>query len=276
MRLELPVLLAARLREIGWIVFRPDDDLAARAAQEIRDVQGERRVPALMATGHRAVEPDGRGVIDRAEVQEQAIAGREWRHLDHAPVPARVVEPGVSDTTLDRLRRKRHHDPAIPGDIAGPLVSSVTVQRKLPDAVQGQPGRAPQLRPRIGMAQSDVEIGGRQLNYSVEIGHDGVNATASPGVRGTVEASGAAAEWWQRHRRQAWVTEWKEHGGRCTRSDILKTEDRSQRRKRRHRALDARCSSVSSVGSVSPFFKSATSDISPACSFPRQPDLTHT
>ena len=47
-RLELPVLLAARLRQVGWIVFGAHDDLARRAAvQESRDVDGERRVAAV-------------------------------------------------------------------------------------------------------------------------------------------------------------------------------------------------------------------------------------
>src|SRR4051812_25442167 len=61
-RLQLPVLLAARLREIVRVVFSAHDDcrIAGRAFEKWREVNGERRVATLMTSGEPIVAPHRR------------------------------------------------------------------------------------------------------------------------------------------------------------------------------------------------------------------------
>ena len=92
-RLELPILLAARLRQIGGVILALHDDLFVAAAQLIGDVRGEWRVPALVAHDARAIHPDDGGMIDGAEVQEHAVASRPLRSGERPAVPARAKEP---------------------------------------------------------------------------------------------------------------------------------------------------------------------------------------
>jgi hypothetical protein len=71
-----PVLLAARLGEVVREVLRADgDDLLAVRLQGGRDVGRERRVAALVRRHQVAVHPDAGAVVDRPEVQQQALPG---------------------------------------------------------------------------------------------------------------------------------------------------------------------------------------------------------
>ena len=95
MRLQLPVLLAAWLGEVGRIVVRAHDDLLQQSLlEQIGDVEGEGRVAALVLAARGAVDPDRGAVVDGAEMQQDAGPVR-WSHeRELAPVPARLVEPG--------------------------------------------------------------------------------------------------------------------------------------------------------------------------------------
>src|SRR3954470_881496 len=95
MRLELPVLLAARLGEIVRIVFRADHDFARRVAGEKRsDVDGEGCVAAVMRAGDHTIDPDLGAVIDRAEVEQPAARGVGRGQRDRAAIPAGAEEAG--------------------------------------------------------------------------------------------------------------------------------------------------------------------------------------
>src|SRR3954451_2153407 len=68
-RLELPILLAARFGEVSRIVIGADAKvLRAFRSQEVSYVGGKRRVSALVLGGHSAVDPYGGAVIDGPEV----------------------------------------------------------------------------------------------------------------------------------------------------------------------------------------------------------------
>src|SRR4051794_40996193 len=71
MRLELPVLFAARLGEIVRVVFGANDDgleFDAIVEECLDDIAVERRAAALVARDQVPVHPDGRFVVDGAEV----------------------------------------------------------------------------------------------------------------------------------------------------------------------------------------------------------------
>src|SRR5205823_13450562 len=99
-RLELPILLAARLGQVPRIVLRANDDLLVAAAQLIGDVRRERRVAAFVMDDARSVHPHRRGVIDGPEVQQQAFAVATLGGAERATVPARAEEAVVVDAAF--------------------------------------------------------------------------------------------------------------------------------------------------------------------------------
>ena len=89
---DLPVLLAARLREILRVVFGANDELDRRLIGASGDVERERRIAALVSAEASAVDPDRRVVVHRAEVQEDPVALRDrWQNHRRA-IPARAQE----------------------------------------------------------------------------------------------------------------------------------------------------------------------------------------
>src|SRR4029450_704179 len=136
-RLELPVLLAARLGEIRGIVFCADRYLAGRLDRhEVGQVHHERRVAPLVRTGQGAVDPYRGGVIDGPEMEQQAFAVAQWRDSGDPPVPAGLVEAGIVDAASRRFRRERDHDRAIPVDVTRTRITAGMVEREIPLAVQ--------------------------------------------------------------------------------------------------------------------------------------------
>jgi hypothetical protein len=108
-----PVLLAAGLREIVRIVLDADDDL--ESARRIRDLCGERGMPALVLGDVLAVHPDVGPVVDCSEVEQQAAAREMSRGGDllstyRAAVPHDAMEAGIADARRLRLRGERHGD----------------------------------------------------------------------------------------------------------------------------------------------------------------------
>src|SRR4051812_20367400 len=73
-RLELPVLLAARLGKIGRVVLRAyHDRLRIFEFQKSGDLAAEWRVAALMFRRRMTVDPDGGAIIHGREMKHQAI-----------------------------------------------------------------------------------------------------------------------------------------------------------------------------------------------------------
>jgi hypothetical protein len=78
-RLQLPILLAARLREVVRIVFGANDDHAAGRWRERGDVEGERRVTAVVRSGVHAIHPYGCPVVHRPEMEQPLLIRRAGR-----------------------------------------------------------------------------------------------------------------------------------------------------------------------------------------------------
>ena len=76
-RLRPPVLLAARLCQVGRIVLGSNDQrLRIGIIQQVSNVHGKRRVPAFVSHGQFVIQPDTRTVIHRTEVEDHALAHR--------------------------------------------------------------------------------------------------------------------------------------------------------------------------------------------------------
>src|SRR4029078_3858222 len=110
-RVQLPVLLSARLREIVRVVEGADHEFLLGAVRQVRrDVNGEGRVAAFVSTGKPAVYPDGRDVVDCTEIQQQALAVGETGARNGSAVPARAEEAAFADTAQRRFWRERNLD----------------------------------------------------------------------------------------------------------------------------------------------------------------------
>jgi hypothetical protein len=71
MRLQLPVLFAARLGQIVGVIFRPNDDrLHLVVSKAFENVTLKGCTASLMALYEMAIDPDGGIVIDGAKVQQ--------------------------------------------------------------------------------------------------------------------------------------------------------------------------------------------------------------
>jgi hypothetical protein len=136
-RFQLPILLAARLCQVVGIVLGAHNQcLRTAAAQIIGNIDLERRVAAFMAGEQRAVEPDRRAIIDRAEVQDQPLPGTELRRVEAAAIPARLVKAGVMDAAGRSFRREGHNDLRVPRDLIDLLPSALGIESKIPAAVK--------------------------------------------------------------------------------------------------------------------------------------------
>jgi hypothetical protein len=138
MRLELPVLFPARLRQIERIVVGLDDDFAGAGdgIDHVRDVEAERRIATAVVAEPGAVDPYVGGVVDRTELEEQPLAGSGTRHFDVPPIPGHAVQAGVRDAARERLRRERNPNPIAPLDLFGGAPRALGVDGELPLAVQ--------------------------------------------------------------------------------------------------------------------------------------------
>src|SRR5215218_4800257 len=109
-------------------------------------------------------------MIDRAEVEEQALAVLQPRDGNLASVPAGLVEAGVVNAAARRLRRERHEYPLLPDHVARRRTGAAAVEHEVPFAVQALPVLATQLRPRIPVRVAGIVVH-EQLWYGVTEGH---------------------------------------------------------------------------------------------------------
>ena len=145
MRLEH--LLAHRADEAGRRIPDGDDEFVRTRLHVVRDVEGERHLPALVRHADLdAVHEDLRAEVRLLEVKQHPLAGLRGR-VEAAPVPQRLRR--FKQTPHARKRafdHERHEDLAVPlrGD-----TRRVLRDRVLPEAVQVRPGVAHHLRTRI-------------------------------------------------------------------------------------------------------------------------------
>ena len=111
MRLQLPILLAARLGQILRVVFCADDDrLLPSTTQQLGNVGAERRVSAFVLRGQLIVHPDGRQVIDGAEMQDQPLSRLQLRCPERTSIPAGAKQPRLIHTARRSFRGERNND----------------------------------------------------------------------------------------------------------------------------------------------------------------------
>src|SRR5690242_12033076 len=136
MRLQLPILLAARLGQLMRIVFHMHcHSLLTRRLEHVRDISPERRMATFVGNGEAAVYPDPRAVIDRPETQDYP-SGKELA-IKVPLIPARGMKAPVTDTARPGFRRKRYRDFHWPGFYLVRLrVLARVVIAKTPDAVE--------------------------------------------------------------------------------------------------------------------------------------------
>jgi hypothetical protein len=151
-RLELPVLFATRLREVGRIVVRPQDDRLGAVHQQIGEVERERRIAPLVAAGERAVHPYGRRPVHGAEVKEQALVLLQRLGFEGAAIPAPAVEAGIAHAARLRLGREGDDDLAVPLHLLGRAPAGVRVDDEIPGPVQRGPGIAVQQGARVAVS----------------------------------------------------------------------------------------------------------------------------
>ncbi|HMJ55213.1 MAG TPA: hypothetical protein VK540_24220 [Polyangiaceae bacterium] len=83
MRLELPVLLAARFGEIVRIVIGPHgDEVRLSGLEQAGDVDLERRIAAVVLGHERIIDPHAGFVVDGAEMQDEMLVILETRWND--------------------------------------------------------------------------------------------------------------------------------------------------------------------------------------------------
>ena len=154
MRLQLPVLLAARLGQILRVVFDPDDDLEGLGAEcARREVDRERRVAADVMADREAAGPHRRFVIDRAEMQQEPFAFAEPRHRNAAPIPAGAKKRCHPDPAGRGLGGERDANRPVPLNMGRQPPRSGRVEGEIPGPVEGHPSITAQLRTRIPAAE---------------------------------------------------------------------------------------------------------------------------
>src|SRR5678815_3081953 len=157
MRLELPVLLAARLTEVvGVVLGKYGHRLSSRVVQRSGDVRLERRVAPFVSRDVAAVDPHLCDIIDRTEVQEHTLAF--CPDLEVALIPAGRVERRVRNAACRRLRRKRHANDERPlANLRRMKVAPLRIEAEAPISIETSPPRPPQERAWISVDR-DVHV----------------------------------------------------------------------------------------------------------------------
>ena len=97
-RFELPVLLSARLGQVGRVVRSAHcQQMRPWLGQVFSDVDLERGVPPLMLGDQLVVNPDRRLVIDCAEMEDDPLGGASRDRLEGAPIPTCAMKPGIAN-----------------------------------------------------------------------------------------------------------------------------------------------------------------------------------
>jgi hypothetical protein len=110
-----------------------------------------------------AVHPNGRSVVHRPEVEQEALAHFPDRDGGGSPVPHDRVEPPLPDAGQLRLRRIRDHDPAVEGvrsAIPPPFLATdpSIIEGEPPLPVERNPLAAHHLRPWIAGVDDAIEV----------------------------------------------------------------------------------------------------------------------
>ena len=177
--LILPVLFAPGLLQVpGLVLGAHDDHLDLAGDEQGRDLGRERRLPARVLDRQAAVDPDGRLVVDRAEVEEKPTLAVGPIDADFTAVPHHRVKAGFMHPRQLALGREGHGDFAIEGfrPIEPALGHSLilVIEGKAPGAAQVDPALATQLRARM-------QLGLRIVGLRECLGHCLFRSMGRPG-----------------------------------------------------------------------------------------------
>jgi hypothetical protein len=119
MRLEFPILLAARLRQIAGIVSDANNNLLHRGVKPegAREVDAERRVTTLVLAHLGAVYLDDGVIIDSLKVHQKSLLVLKVRSFECLAIPNSGVEAGFGYPACLRLGAERNCDLPIPPNV---------------------------------------------------------------------------------------------------------------------------------------------------------------
>src|SRR5207237_8146973 len=137
LRFGAPELLAAWRGLVRERAVVADDQSVVASSQRRRDVSAERSVAALVTGDLDVVDPHGRAIVDRAEVQHHPLARRR---VEPRPVPDRVARQ-LADPREARFGAE--------GDEDAVIEHLLFARAELPLSVQAHPVPSPQAWPRI-------------------------------------------------------------------------------------------------------------------------------
>ena len=154
MRIELPILLSSRFREILRVVLCAYNDLLVRAVgvERIGNVGAERSVATLVLTDFDPVDPYRRMVINCFEMEQQAHAWREWICLKRSAVPDRRMEAGLPDAAGFSLRAEWNEDLARPLNVVRFGIRPSGIETQIPETIEALPSGAKMLGPWVLVA----------------------------------------------------------------------------------------------------------------------------
>ena len=106
---SVEALLPAQMRPFLARVGHADGEHVLARSRKLGDVEGEGGVPARMQAGEFAVHPDGTGVIDCLEMQQETLSAFKGRRLERTATPEQLVRLELAlDAGKRRLGRERH------------------------------------------------------------------------------------------------------------------------------------------------------------------------
>ena len=150
-----PLLAPGVVAGVAVVLDRHDQDVGV-LAERVGDVAGERQIPAGVAADRDVVQVDPAGLVDRAEVQQQARAGgvEARREGQRTAVPERLARLELPPDAGERgLRRERHEDLAVVAFGLGGRAGD----RVLPPAVEVETAVPGELRAGI-LGQDTIRV----------------------------------------------------------------------------------------------------------------------
>ena len=142
-----PVALLAEGIDAALRVVRDGDGQPVLTRDEqLRNIQTERQIPALVVPRGAVVHQHAAALIHRAEVQQHPCAAEALRQRERPLVPERLAASQLETAPGEQaLRRKRHED--LPH--AAARIFLAVLHRVVPQAVEAEVAIPHELRPRI-------------------------------------------------------------------------------------------------------------------------------
>ncbi len=96
-RIQLPILFAARFAQIERIIFSSHDNGLITGLQQVCDIGTEWCVTAFMPCRLFSIDPQRCNVVDCAEVNHQALATRQHGRFELSAIPTGLKIPMIAN-----------------------------------------------------------------------------------------------------------------------------------------------------------------------------------